>query len=238
MLRLLKQRAAPVASILVMFALGGCASSLPSGEPLANLPPASIPRYTEGETLIYANRRSEQVVATRNGRTLWQDQRGYRLTRDDNFIVPILSRDSSRGVYTHRLIQGDPNELWPLGQGNEVYFRMLYLRPDMREYTQFWHCEDLGGRRLQQHQRRYDTYLVRCIRSYENSSYARVRSEQVDYYYDPELQLVVRRDSIDLRNRREPRQMKLWAYLRPQDASAEQIASIRDQLKQLNEASP
>lgn len=228
----------PLLMVVILGLLGGCAASLPSGEPLSTLPAADIPRYTPGETIIFENRRSEQVVSTRNGRSLWQDQRGYRLTRDDNFIVPVLSRESSKGVYTHRLMKGDPDALWPLGRGAEVYFRMLYLRPDLREFTQFWHCEDMGGRRITQHQRSYDTYLVRCIRSYETSSYARQRSEQVDYYYDPELQLVVRRDSVDLRNRREPRQMKLWAYLRPQDASPEQIASIRAELKQRMSASP
>lgn len=212
--------------LLLAAGLTGCAT-VDRGEPVDRLAPAGKPVYQPGSAYLFANRRLEQVVSTRNGRTLWQDQRSRRFTRDDNFVVPALSWQTGKGTYSQAVVKGDPDRLFPLGRGEVVWFDVVKTTPGGSQYRNVYRCKDEGGRRIRWQERPVDTYRVSCIRHYLQRGVTTVAAQQFDYYYAPEIGAVVRTDETNLRMRRTPRQKQLVTVLGPDQASPEAVAAER-----------
>ncbi|MET0012878.1 MAG: hypothetical protein ABW085_00125 [Sedimenticola sp.] len=188
------RRILPVVLLLV---LTGCASRggflPPSGEPLAGLPEAHLPRVDVGDKLYFSNGRREWVVGFSDDKVQWRrtGQRSY--TRSKNFLIPDIAWDNRTRKGVH-LMDIEKDILWPLQAGNSASFsvRMSYLNKEngsQRMYDRQWRCEVDGVERLSVYAGTFDTYRIVC----ERYSLKGNLSQRRIWHYAPEIEQFISR---------------------------------------------
>lgn len=154
---------------------------------------AELPTYELGSTFVYSDGIVETVIGLDGQRARWRNNRGDTFTADRNFVVPWLSWYSD-GRSGERLVQGQPESLWPLKVGQEASFTVQtrFRRKDqpenVRKTLETWDCKVEGMARISVVAGVFSTLIVTCNREMDDRSPALTRV----WYYAPGVGRIVR----------------------------------------------
>ena len=85
------------------------------------LAPATLPRYTVGESFEFSDGRRETVIHVQGKKVTWLNNRGNKITRYHNFLVPPLAWET-RTRKSSAETNATPEMLWPLVVGKNQKF--------------------------------------------------------------------------------------------------------------------
>ena len=154
---------------------------------------AELPTYELGSTFVYSDGLVKTVIGLDGQRARWRTNRGDTFTADRNFVVPWLSWYSDGGS-GERLVQGQPEALWPLKVGQKASFTVRTLirgkdQPENIEETQeIWDCNAEDTARISVVAGIFSTLKVTCNREIDDGSPRLTRV----WYYAPGVGHIVR----------------------------------------------
>lgn len=176
-------------------AILGTACSTVGGPQQASPEPAGLPDYRVGQSFTFSDRRTRRVAAVEGRAVRWSGASNGSYLAAPNFIVPILRREGSSQVVSHRAF-GRPDDLWPLQVGKSVRFRVARtIAPKTggkpKETSYAWACRVSGRNKVAVPAGTFDTYRIECTRT---SGSRQTADRRVTWYYAPKIGHYVRRD--------------------------------------------
>lgn len=176
-------------------AILGTACSTVGGPQQASPDPAGLPDYRVGQSFTFSDRRTRRVAAVEGRAVRWSGGSNGSYLAAPNFIVPILRREGSSRVVSHRAF-GRPDDLWPLQVGKSVRFRVARtIAPKTggkpKETSYAWACRVSGRNKVTVPAGTFDTYRIECTRT---SGSRQTADRRVTWYYAPKIGHYVRRD--------------------------------------------
>lgn len=159
-----------------------------------SLPAADIPAYATGDTFVFDQDGAitqERVVAVSPDRVTWTDDESDSSviwTRDPYIVTPPLNWSAHPELGRGRqAIIGNPEQLFPLREGNKVAYAVRGSSEMLPEGWQDEHsCEVMGEETIQVKAGTYTTFKILCQR----------RDYTDTLYYSPVVQNVVLRDRM------------------------------------------
>jgi|688.fasta_scaffold474083_2 hypothetical protein len=159
-----------VLSLALSWALSGCGTTRPAGEPIAAMPSAALPDYAIGDVFVFEQGYVERVVAVRKEEVDWEAAGGrLRYTAQRNFALPRLRWETPEAAGDVTLnIAADV--MWPLASGNKAYMSTRHVFKDTvhhweQPFDQVWNCRVGAAERLTVPAGTFDTFPVECRRS-------------------------------------------------------------------------
>jgi surface antigen len=183
----------PLAIVFVGAITSGCNTTLSPtvsiNSEAANIPPAPLPKYLEGDRVYYKKGAKERAIEVTDQTIKWKRSsiRNYVTWR--NFIFPRAASESRRNLGDETIKESTPPDiLWPLKVGNTAQFS-TYKRTTSRtagntKYSmRFWNCIVTEASNITALVGSFDAYRVECFRSNELNK----PSRHFVWYYAPEL---------------------------------------------------
>lgn len=190
----------------------------------ASAPP--LPSYLPRDAFVFSDGRVEQVVRVEGESVVWSGLGGSPYVRSRNFIVPVLSWQTGRGVGI-RTVRGEPDRLWPLAGPASARFRVItetQVNPmaAARRTVSLWSCRTNRPHTVQV---RAGSFLAIPIACDRYSAASMRLTERLEWDYAPEIGHYVRRSSFDyLRGAR--RTIELVATLSGPSATRSRLAAL------------
>lgn len=184
-----------------------------------------LPSYRAGDTFIFSDGRVETALRTDGRDVIWRSGNGSRFTRPRNFVIPAVQWETSR-TRGRRVVRGDHDKLWPLGERRSTRFRTIAeVRSEsepLRRIAELWNCRPEGTERLALKAGTFETRKITCDRY----SPANMRVQRrVIWFYSAEIGHYVRRETIEFGNGRRS-SIDLVAALHGRDANRAAVSSI------------
>ncbi len=209
--------------LLLLLVLSGCQAPYRDASGKAVLVP--LPAYPPGTVVVHRSGLLEEVVENDGTQLLWANNRNRSYAKPANFIAPYAFSETSERRYRQEVYLGNPDDLWPLGRGEWVYFGVLRTYEDGRTVKRVWRCRDRGISELSYRGRSEPTLHVRCTvyRPGFRKDYPRL---QKDYYYSPALRHLRLTETRDLRKGGKPRRDWVLDLLPPERATVGRINAL------------
>lgn len=161
-----------IAPAFIALGLFGCAQPDRPRLSTVNLPAASLPAYTNGDTFVYTDGTAEPLVrrvSGVDGETVhWTTEKGFRFSTYRNFALPRL--DWEGGKSSGRMMNSlAPGQLWPLQPRNKAQVTASYSRRDKATgassaYDEFWKCKVNAARPVTVPAGTFDAFKIICRR--------------------------------------------------------------------------
>jgi len=204
-----------LAPAFIALSLFGCAQPDRPRLNAVNLPPASLPTYTAGDTFVYTDGTAEPLVRRVSGvdgeMVHWTTEKGFRFSTYRNFALPRLDWDGDRS--SGRMLNSlTPSQLWPLQPRKKAQVTASYSQNDKangtsREYDEFWKCKVNAARPVTVPAGTFDAFKIIC-RRYDATRRNVTRTHT--WFYAPAVGHFVKR--IKKYNRRPDQVLELVAY--------------------------
>jgi hypothetical protein len=159
---------------------------------------AQLPRYQVADAFVFSDGRVERIVKVEGDRITWSGLSGPSYVRSRNFVTPVLSWRTGKGLGKRRII-GTPQRLWPVAAPSSVRFRAVAetrLKPTAgwRRAATLWTCRTLKPRTVTLTLGRFETIPFLCDR-YSATTMRLI--ERLEWDYAPAIGHYVRRSSVD-----------------------------------------
>ena len=157
------------------------------------LRPDELPAYRPWTTFVYSDGRVERVTGLKGGFVRWARDDETAFTAHRNFLLPwsYWTSVGKRGVTR---VDGEPDDLWPLADGETVSFSAwttVRYGDDLdpaEERVERWRCRNDGKRAVTVKAGTFETVVFTCARRRGSTMPELVRT----WYYAPSIRHPVR----------------------------------------------